>query len=75
MPEAGRLAEAGRLHQLVCIQQASIVPNSIAQLAISPIGAQWGGLAGKRLTVALFATARHFELWRAVAISRRLLNK
>jgi hypothetical protein len=34
-----------------------------------------GGLAGKRLTVALFATARHFEIWRAVAFSRELLTK
>jgi hypothetical protein len=36
--------------------------------------ARCGGLAGKRLTVALFATARHFDLWRAVPISRELLR-
>jgi hypothetical protein len=33
-----------------------------------------GGLAGKRLTVALFATARHFFLWRAVPIFPELLK-
>src|SRR5207244_4011336 len=36
--------------------------------------ARCGGLAGKRLTVALFATARHFPFWRAVPICRELLR-
>jgi hypothetical protein len=33
-----------------------------------------GGASRKRLTPALFATARHFPLWRAVAIFPELLS-
>jgi hypothetical protein len=44
------------------------------QDAISLFGALWGVAAENARLIALFATARHFELWRIVVISRRIIE-
>ena len=76
MPEAGRLEEAGRPHQPICIQQASIVPNSIAEGGLFPerkceVRVFWPLFGGRGLFVGRPSSKVAFLSRDAFTIARR----